>query len=206
MRWLAAGFSMREFLFLRKISVFAFLCVIVLSAPTIPAVMAADKPGWQAEWDKAIAGAKKEGAVYLWGDMEITHPDIVAAFTKEFPFIKPITVTGRVGDLTIRILSERRAGKYLADLYSGVMGGAAFYEFYRTGVLDSVKSVFVLPEITDESKWLGGKHHYVDPDTQQIILYEGNVAGTSIFYNTESVKPTTLALTGISLTQSGRVR
>ena len=31
----------------------------------------------------------------LWGDMEITHPDIVAAFTKEFPFIKPITVTGQ---------------------------------------------------------------------------------------------------------------
>jgi len=189
MRWLSAGLSMREFLFLRKLSVYTVLLLSLVTVRVVPAVMAAEKPGWQAEWDKAIAGAKKEGAVYLWGDMEITHPDIVAAFTKEFPFIKPITVTGRVGDLTMRILSERRAGKYLADLYSGVMGGAAFYEFYRTGVLDSVKSVFVLPEITDESKWLGGKHHYVDPETQQIILYEGNVAGTSIFYNTESVKP-----------------
>lgn len=168
---------------------YTLLLLSLISAPAIPAVMAAEKPGWQAEWEKAIAGAKKEGAVYLWGDMEITHPDIVAAFTKEFPFIKPITVTGRVGDLTMRMLSERRAGKYLADLYSGVMGGAAFYEFYRTGVLDSVKSTFVIPEVMDESKWLGGKHHFVDPDTQQIILYEGNVAGTSVFYNTESVKP-----------------
>lgn len=189
MRWLSAGLSMMEFLFLRKLSVYILLLLSLMPARFIPVVMAAEKPGWQAEWDKTIAGAKKEGAVYLWGDMEITHPDIVAAFTKEFPFIKPITVTGRVGDLTMRILSERRAGKYLADLYSGVMGGAAFYEFYRTGVLDSVKSTFVLPEVADESKWLGGKHHYVDPDTQQIILYEGNVAGTSIFYNTESVKP-----------------
>jgi len=152
--------------------------------------MSAEKPGWQAEWEKAVAGAKKEGAVSLWGDMEITHPDIVAAFTKEFPFIKPITVTGRVGDLTMRILSERRAGKYLADLYSGVMGGVAFYDFYRTGVFDSIKSAFILPEVTDESKWLGSKHHYVDPETRQIILYEGTVAGTSIFYNTESVKAT----------------
>ena len=71
--------------------------------------MAAEKPGWQAEWEKAVAGAKKEGAVSLWGDMEITHPDIVAAFTKEFPFIKPITVTGRVGDLTMRILVGPRS-------------------------------------------------------------------------------------------------
>ena len=189
MRWLCMRLSMIEFLFLRKLLVYTLLLLSLMAARVIPAAVAAEKPGWQAEWDKAIAGAKKEGAVYLWGDMEITHPDIVAAFTKEFPFIKPITVTGRVGDLTMRILSERRAGKYLADVYSGVMGGAAFYEFYRTGVLDSVKSTFVLPEVADESKWLGGKHHYVDPDTQQIILYEGNVAGTSIYYNTESIKP-----------------
>src|SRR6476660_5450241 len=125
MRWLSAGCYVIEFLFPRKLSVYTFFVLSLMTANMIPATMAAEKPGWQAEWDKAIAGAKKEGAVYLWGDMEITHPDIVAAFTKEFPFIKPITVTGRVGDLTMRILSERRAGKYLADLYSGVMGGAA---------------------------------------------------------------------------------
>ena len=64
----------------------------------------------------------------------------------------------------MRILAERRAGKYLADLYSGVMGGAAFYEFYRTGVLDSIKSTFILPEVKDGSKWLDGKHHYVDTE------------------------------------------
>ena len=174
---------------MRRIPVYVLLLLSLMTARAIPAVMAAEKPDWQSEWEKVVAGAKKEGAVSLWGDMEITHPDIVAAFTKEFPFIKPITVTGRVGDLTMRILSERRAGKYLADLYSGVMGGAAFYEFYRTGVLDSVKSTFILPEVADESKWLGGKHHYVDPETQQIILYEGTPAGTSIFYNSESVKP-----------------
>lgn len=174
---------------LRSIIVGFFLLLSLTAVPELITVSAAEKSAWQAEWDKAIAGAKKEGAVSLWGDAEITHPDIVAAFTKEFPFIKPVTVTGRVGDLTTRILSERRAGKFLADLYSGVMGGAAFYEFYRTGVLDSIKSKFILPEVKDESKWLGGKHHYVDADTQQIILYEGNVAGTSIFYNTQSVQP-----------------
>jgi iron(III) transport system substrate-binding protein len=167
----------------QKLALYALLLLTLASG-----AWGAEKSGWQAEWERTLAGAKKEGAVSLWGDMEITHPDIVAAFTKEFPFIKPVTVSGRVGDLTMRILSERRAGKYLADLYSGVMGGAAFYEFYRTGVLDPIKSAFILPEVTDESKWLGGKHHFVDAENQ-IILYEGNVAGTGLFYNTESVKP-----------------
>jgi len=187
MRVFSAGFSMK--VLLRKMAISILLLLSFVMARGTRTAAAAEKPGWQSAWEKTIAGAKKEGAVSLWGDMEITHPDVVAAFTKEFPFIRPITITGRVGDLTMRILSERRAGKYLADLYSGVMGGAAFYEFYRTGVTDPIKSTFILPEVTDESKWLGGKHHYVDPDSQHIILYEGNVAGTSIFYNTELVKP-----------------
>jgi iron(III) transport system substrate-binding protein len=177
--------TVRVGLLLQKIGT----CAALLLCLDFTAAIAAEKSGWQAEWERTLAGAKQEGAVSLWGDMEITHPDIIAAFTKEFPFIKPITVTGRVGDLTVRILAERRAGKYLADLYSGVMGGAAFYEFYRTGVLGSIRSTFILPEVLDETKWLGGKHHFVDPE-HQIILYEGNVAGTSIYYNAQAVKPT----------------
>jgi iron(III) transport system substrate-binding protein len=177
-----------ERLLLRRIGACALLLLTLHAARALPAAMAAEKPGWQSEWERVLAGARREGSVSLWGDAEITHPDITAAFAKEFPFVKPITVTGRVGDLTQRILAERRAGKYLADLYSGVMGGAAFYEFYRTGVLDPIKSTFVLPEVTDESKWLNGRHHYVDPDNH-IILYEGTPAGTSIFYNTNLVKP-----------------
>jgi len=178
-----------EFGLLRKHAFYVCLLVILQIALVTSAVNAAEKPVWQSEWEQTVAGAKKEGAVYLWGDAEITHPEILAAFTKEFAFIKPITVTGRVGDLTQRILAERRAGKYLCDLYSGVMGGVAFYEFYRTGVLDSVKANFLLPEVTDESKWLNGRHHYVDPENH-IVLYEGTPAGTSVYYNTQLVKPT----------------
>ena len=183
-----SGLSMRGLALLRQIAACALVLLSLHVARATPAAMAAEKPGWQSEWERTLAGAKKEGEVSLWGDAEITHPDIVAAFTKEFPFIKPITVTGKGGDLTVRILSERRAGKYLADVYSGTMSGAAFYEFYRSGVLNPIKPTFILPEVTDESGWLGGKHHYVDPDNY-MILYEGNVAGTSIYYNTQSVKP-----------------
>ena len=82
------------------------------------------KPSWQREWEKILDGAKKEGEVRLWGEQEITHPDIIAAFNKDYPFIKAVTVSGRVGDLMPRIIAERRAGKFFADIYSGGLGGS----------------------------------------------------------------------------------
>lgn len=148
---------------------------------------AAEKPDAKAAWEKAVAAAKKEGEVRVWGDMEITHPDIVAAFSKEFPGIKPVIVSGKVGDLMPRIIAERRAGKYLADVYSGGLGGRAFYDFQRAGVVDPLKPVLMLPDVVDESKWLNGKHNYADAEGQYVFMYEGSVAGVGLYYNSKLV-------------------
>ena len=149
---------------------------------------AESKPAWQVEWEKSLAAAKREGEVRLWGDQEITHPDIIAAFTKQYPFIKAVTVTGRVGDLMPRIIAERRAGRFLADIYSGGLGGRAFYDFMRAGVLDPLKPALILPEVTDGSKWLNGEHHYADDEKQFVFMYEGSVAGVGLHYNTTLVE------------------
>lgn len=143
----------------------------------------------QAEWNKTLEGAKREGELRLWGDLEITHPDIVTAFGKEFSFIKVVTVSGKVGDLMPRIIAERRAGKYLADLYSGGLGGRAFFDFHRAGVLDPIKPQLILPEVVDGSRWLNGKHHYADAENSYIFMFEGNPAGTGLYYNTKLVNP-----------------
>jgi len=148
---------------------------------------AESKPAWQVDWEKIVAAAKKEGEVRLWGDQEITHPDIVAAFTKEYPFIKPVTVSGRVGELMPRIIAERRAGKYLADLYSGGLGGRSFFDFLKAGVLDPIKPLLVLPDVVDRSKWLNGEHYYADSEKQFVFMYEGSVAGVGLHYNTKLV-------------------
>ena len=52
------------------------------------AVAAAEAPKWKEEWQRVVEAAKKEGQLSLYGGQEITHPDIIAAFNKEFPFIK----------------------------------------------------------------------------------------------------------------------
>jgi len=113
----------------------AHLIIIALLIGLMGAAHAAESnPGWQRDWEKLLENAKRECEVRLWGEQEITHPDIIAAFNKDLPFIKAVTVSGRVGDLMPRIIAERRAGRFLADVYSGGLGGRSFYDFHKAGV------------------------------------------------------------------------
>jgi len=84
-------------------------------------------------------------------------------------------------------MAERRAGKYLVDVYmAGVT--TAYDVFYRAKILDSVRAALILPEVTDESKWWFGQHQYVDPEKRYIFVYVGNV-NQYISYNTKFVQP-----------------
>jgi hypothetical protein len=70
---------------------------------------AEDKPAWQVEWEKSVQAAKKEGQLVNYGGEEITHPEILKAFNKDYPEIKVTTAGGHGSELGARILAERRA-------------------------------------------------------------------------------------------------
>src|SRR4249920_2137758 len=74
------------------------------------------KPAWQMEWDKTVKAAEDEGALALFitGAFE---PVFREAFQKKFPKIKVTTVTGRGPELSQRVMNERRADKFMVDLY-----------------------------------------------------------------------------------------
>ena len=72
----------------------------------------------------------------LYGGQEITHPDIIAAFNKEFPFIKVPIGAGRAADLMTRIVAERRADKYLADVMASGPNGPRM--LYLNKMLDPI--------------------------------------------------------------------
>src|SRR5437667_11787322 len=121
--------------------------ILAISISVFLTVAHADEaPGWQSEWQKTIEAAKKDGQLSLYGGQEITHPDIIAAFNKEFPFIKVVTVTGREGDLIARIIAERRADKYLADLMASGPNGPRM--LYLDKALDPLTPASILPEVT----------------------------------------------------------
>ena len=160
------------------------LGVLVFSFILAPSVQGAgSKSTRQAKWEETVAAAKKEGQVNVyiyWGAVLDT-----GVFQKAYPEIKVVGVTGRGSQLTQRILAERRAGKYLADIYSA---GSSNLALWRP-VLDPIKPTLVLPEVTDKSKWWQGNHHYSDSQGQYVFRYTGTPQFGSASYNTKLVNP-----------------
>lgn len=154
--------------------------VVILLTPT-----AESAESWQADWAKTVEGAKKEGRVHIYVFAGASALVIEAGvFQKRFPEIKVVTVSG---DPVSRILLERRADKYLADVAIG--GATTPYDLYLARALDSIKDAMILPEVRDESKWWGGRHRFTDPERKYALTFIGVPDPGSIYYNTRLVNP-----------------
>lgn len=155
----------------------------VLFLLSVPATFAAQAEAWKAEWEKTLQAAKKEGRLVLYGSAD--YEKLFAEFQKKFPEIRVTGVYGRGADVAKRIMAERRAERYLGDLYlNGMTTG--YNVFYKAKALDPLPPVLVLPEVTDQSKWWQGKHHYVDPENQYLFNINGEVR-IVVGYNTKLV-------------------
>lgn len=141
---------------------------------------------WRNEWERVVKAAKEEGRLTIYGVP--TFEEVFKPFQKEYPEIKVSFVVGRGAEIAPRVVQERRAEKYLADIYVG--GIQSVYQlFYRNKILDPIPPALILPETLDESKWWSGKHHYVDHDNKYIFVFEGSVQGGGISYNKNLVDP-----------------
>jgi iron(III) transport system substrate-binding protein len=167
---------------------FIFSCLLVLSIVGGLCLPSQAEEAWKADWDKTVKAAEDEGqvTVYIAGYGKVIDS---GEFQKAFPRIKVVSVTGSGTQLSKRIAAERRAEKYLADVYNG--GGNSLYQVLFLGkFLDPIKPALILPEVVDTSKWWEGKHKYVDKEGEYILIYEGNVSGGgSPAYNTQQLKP-----------------
>jgi len=163
--------------------VFFFLVAILLLSYDQRADAAQTKPAWQQEWEKTLDAAKKEGqvVVYISG-----YDAILPDFEKEFPEIKVIAVTGRGNQLGPRLLAERRAEKYIADV-SSTGANPNYQQFHVAKALDPIKPALILPEVTDQSKWYLKKHQYSDPEGQYVFNYVGSATYGAVNYNTKLV-------------------
>ena len=141
---------------------------------------------WQGEWDKTVKAAEQEGQVVLYSLSEIGDAIANTGFQRKFPRIKISVVTARGGEHVSRLMAERRAGRFLADI--GNLGNTSPYTLYQSKVLDPIASAFILPEVKDESKWWQGKQQFIDPENRYIFVY----VGAPLFlvgYNTKLVDP-----------------
>ena len=165
----------------RMIAVVIFLSGLIFQIMTEAAVGQTD---WKKEWEKTLAAAKSEGQITVYAS---TYERVLEAFKTEYPEIKVTSIGGRSSDVAARIIAERRAGKFLADVVA-VGSNTAFNVLYRAKALDPLKPTLILPEVLDPSKWLGGEYPFVDPERQYVFVYLSNPS--SVFdYNSKLTNP-----------------
>jgi hypothetical protein len=152
--------------------------------------------GWAAEvrsaaspeWDSIVQRAEEEGQVTVYATDSIGNAQIIwAAFQKRYPKIKLVgTTLGRGSDLFPKLFGERRAGKFLADVFLGAPS-AIYLNLYRAKIVEPIPPILAHPNVTDLSKWWMGKHHYIDAENQYIFVYLGSVS-EYVSYHAKSVE------------------
>ena len=166
-----------------------FLVVLVLIAGGVDAGTCAEvRSSASQEWDAVVKRAEEEGQVSVYATDSIGNaPMIWAAFQKRYPKIKIIgTSMGRGSDLFPKLFSERRAGKFLTDVFLGAPT-AIYQNLYRARIVEPIGPMLVQPGVTDVSKWWMGKHHYIDAEGQYVFMYESALYGPPISFNTNLI-------------------
>lgn len=166
---------------------FVALCLQIVPGVGLVIVRAAEsKPAWHVEWEKTLKAGEMEGKVAVY---VVDYPKFtVSEFQKAYPKIKLVLTDGPSGpSLSSRLMAERRARKYQADLYIAGQGTHVSV-LYPAKALAPMPPAFILPEIKDESKWFKGKHRFIDPETRHSFVFQG-YRGLYISYNTNKARP-----------------
>src|ERR671924_633965 len=89
---------------------------MVAAVFVVGAVYAGEPARWQAEWEQTLSAAKKEGEISFYGSQG--YEKVFEVFQKRYPEIKVTSNTVRRGsEHGQAVMSERRAGKYIVDLF-----------------------------------------------------------------------------------------
>ncbi|MBI4329694.1 MAG: extracellular solute-binding protein [Chloroflexi bacterium] len=160
-----------------------------LPAPTTkaPAAGATQQAGWQQDWEKTLAAARQEGPLMLYiSGAAGTREAIGKAFKEKFG-LQIEYVVAQSAQLTAKILQERRAGLFLADVTIGSTTNQITV-LKPEGHSVPIKPLLVLPEVLDKNLWFRGDIPWVDKEKMYIM---NNVLTPSykVTVNTNMVKP-----------------
>jgi len=130
--------------------------------------------GWQATWDQTLAAAKKEGTVTVAGPPQEAERSVLLTFLFSYPDIK-LEYTGITDqEFLARATAERSAGTYAWDLIIG--GVSERYPYAAKGFWQPIKDNLILPEVTDDNKWLGGfDAGYFDNDKKYVYSFISSI-------------------------------
>jgi len=144
------------------------------------------KPAWQAEWERTMELAKKEGKIVISipASSELRQA-LEDGFKKRFA-IPVESVPARGAVVTRRIVDESKAGISYFDLH---IGGS---ESIVTGmlsekILEPIEPYLILPEVKDPKNWWGG-HIWIDNAKRFIYAFQAYQT-ENLWYNSDLLKP-----------------
>jgi ABC-type Fe3+ transport system substrate-binding protein len=155
-----------------------------IAALTLLAASPSLAQDWKAEWDKAVAAAKKEGELVMNSQPnKAARSFILSQWAKTYPDIKLSLSVVPTSQLVARIRTERAAGQYLWDV--SVSGATTGFELYKEGTIAELRPWFVLPDVKDPATW--GGWHRVFFDEAGKYVFAISAALKSPYYNTAHV-------------------
>jgi len=130
---------------------------------------------WKTKWDKVLADGKKEGKVAVAGPPGTAYREVMRGFAKQYPEITLEFQSFTPANFTARFSKERQAGQYLWDIY--VTGPTGFdISAKKSGDLDPIRPLFVLPEVLDEKAWFGGfDKAFLDSEKKYIFAFQAQI-------------------------------
>jgi iron(III) transport system substrate-binding protein len=147
----------------------------------------AQSADWQKTWNETLAGAKTEGKVVIAGSPDpVMRNEVIPKFTARFGI--PVEyIAGSGSQLTGKIRTERSGGVFAVDV---LMFGAdaSINALYAQKMIDPIKPLLLLPEVTGGANWKRGSPWLVDRE-EQFVLALFSSLDSMTFINTDYVKP-----------------
>src|SRR5687768_16706645 len=146
---------------------------------------AQSKPTWQAEWEKTLEAAKREGkvAISIPASGAEMRKQLEENFKKRYG-IEVEVFTARGSAAVRRMADEFKAGVHHFDLHIGG-SSSAVSGMLDEGILDPIEPWMILPEVKDAKQWWGG-HMWVDNARRYIYMFQAYLT-ESIWCNTDLV-------------------
>src|SRR5579863_4228702 len=147
-----------------------------------------------AEWDKIVAAAEKEGAVIINSQPNPVWRDfLLREFAKAYPKIELNISMIPSEQFVARVRVERQTGKHLWDL--GAAGAAAGFALYKDAAIDPLLPELVLPDVNNPAVWGGWDEAFVDTPRKYVFSMSAFVL--SPYYNAAHVPADKVAQLGL---------
>lgn len=144
-----------------------------------------EKELWQKEWGKIVQSARREGKVVVYSSIGgQTRDALVKVFTDSLGF-KVEMISGKAGEMTHKLITEKKAGIQIADIY---LGGSSpiLIDLKPQDILEYLPSALILPEVKDGKYWRRGEPYWTDKDKNTVTMWsyvEGHVNVNSNLVN-----------------------